>query len=125
MRAGGVFEIHTSKLISEWPGLYLPHGVREREGEWGDSAPAPRAFNAGINGLLRGALPQRERGAMLGPFLATAPRLQLVLPDAGAPSEQGLPAHRCPAWEHLLLRHTFCNPPPPASRPHTSCVPTC
>lgn len=34
MRTEGAFEIHTSKLISEWPGLYVLHDwrqVRERE----------------------------------------------------------------------------------------------
>lgn len=54
-----VFEIHTSKLLSKWTGLYLLHGwrqVRDREGE--TRAHIPRAFNARINHLLRDALLQ-------------------------------------------------------------------
>lgn len=39
MRTEGVFEIHTSKLLSECTGLYLLHSwrqVREGKGERGD-----------------------------------------------------------------------------------------
>lgn len=39
MRTESVIEIHTSKLLSEWTGLYLLHSWRqgrEQEGEQGD-----------------------------------------------------------------------------------------
>lgn len=44
-----VFEIHTSKLLSEWTGLYLLHGwrqVRDREGE--TRAHIPRRVRQGL-----------------------------------------------------------------------------
>ena len=65
------FEIHTSDFISEWPGLaaWLEASLGAG-GCTGDTARAPTAFNAGINCPLRDAI--------LGPFLATAPTLQLV-----------------------------------------------
>lgn len=61
MRTETVFEIHTSKLLSKWTGLYLLHSwrqVRERKVSRETRAHIPRPFNAGINHLLRDALLQ-------------------------------------------------------------------
>lgn len=58
MRTESVFEIHTSKLLSKFAGMYLLHSwreVREGKGEGETRAHIPRPFNAGINHLLRDA----------------------------------------------------------------------